>query len=149
MSKILILRGLPASGKSTFAKKLQAKDPGKWKRINKDDLRAMMDDGFWSKENEEFVLECRDFLVTTALLNNFDVIVDDTNFSPKHEASLRNMVDLMNGTGNIKMSPEMHIEMEIKDFTDVSPEICIERDSKRTNPVGEKVIMDMYNKYIK
>lgn len=38
-----MLKGLPASGKSTYAKELVLKSPGKYKRINKDDLRAMVD----------------------------------------------------------------------------------------------------------
>jgi len=53
--KVLILKGLPASGKSTYAKELVAK--GNWKRINKDDLRAMLDCSKWSKANEKFVLQ--------------------------------------------------------------------------------------------
>lgn len=41
MPKLLVLKGLPASGKSTYAKELVNKG---WKRVNKDDLRAMIDD---------------------------------------------------------------------------------------------------------
>ena len=53
MSKLLILKGLPASGKSTYAKELVSKG---WKRVNKDDLRSMIDGGKWSKKNEEMRL---------------------------------------------------------------------------------------------
>ena len=37
--------------------------------------------------------------------------------------------------------------MEIKDFTNVPLDIGSERDSKRENPLGEKVIRDIFNKY--
>ena len=37
--------------------------------------------------------------------------------------------------------------LEFKNFFDVSLEECIERDSKRENPIGEKVITETYNKY--
>lgn len=37
--------------------------------------------------------------------------------------------------------------LEFKDFFDVSLEECIERDSKRENPIGEKVITETYDKY--
>ena len=37
--------------------------------------------------------------------------------------------------------------LEFKDFFDISLEECIERDSKRENPIGEKVITETYNKY--
>ena len=46
-------KGLPASGKSTWAKLEVARSKGKTKRINKDDLRDMIDAGTWSKENEK------------------------------------------------------------------------------------------------
>ena len=54
MKKILILRGLPASGKSTFARKLLNENPNAWKRLNKDELRAMLDDSIHSPANEQF-----------------------------------------------------------------------------------------------
>ena len=38
-------------------------------------------------------------------------------------------------------------KIEFKDFTNVPLNICIERDSKRENPLGEKVIRDIFNKY--
>ena len=47
------MRGLPGSGKSTYCKELQAKNPGKYKRVNRDLLREMLDCGVWSKENEK------------------------------------------------------------------------------------------------
>ena len=59
-----MLKGLPASGKSTYAKKLANKG---WTRVNKDDLRAMLNDGKWSRSNEKFVLKVRDFIVADAL----------------------------------------------------------------------------------
>lgn len=51
MQKVIVLKGLPASGKSTWAKNLVLKD-STYKRINKDDLRAMLDASKFSKENE-------------------------------------------------------------------------------------------------
>ena len=48
MSKLLILKGLPASGKTTEAKRLVIEE--NFKRVSKDDLRAMIDNSKWSKE---------------------------------------------------------------------------------------------------
>lgn len=129
-------KGLPASGKSTWAKELIDKEPGKWKRVNKDDLRAMLDNGKWSKQNEQFVLDIRDSLITTALACHFSVIVDDTNFAPKHEENLK------------QMAKDMGAEFEVKDFTDVPLITCIDRDLKRPASVGRKVIVQMYKQYI-
>ena len=61
--KIILTRGLPASGKSTWAKEQVAKGNGKVKRVNKDDLRDMIDAGIWSKTNEQLILDARDALV--------------------------------------------------------------------------------------
>ena len=40
MKKVIITKGLPGSGKSTWAKKLIDKNPNQYKRINKDDLTS-------------------------------------------------------------------------------------------------------------
>jgi thiol-disulfide isomerase/thioredoxin len=82
--KIIVLKGIPASGKSTWAKDILAKYPGKYKRINKDDLRAMLDDSKWTKDNEKFVLEMRDYLIQKSLEDGYNVILDDTNLAEKH-----------------------------------------------------------------
>lgn len=136
MKTLYMTKGLPASGKTTAAKALVATQPGT-KRVNKDDLRAMIDGGKWSEANEKFILAARDYLVGGALLGGFHVIVDDTNLVPKHENQLR---DLAN---------RHKAKFEILDFTNVSPEECIKRDLVRPNSVGSKVIMDMYNKFLK
>ena len=135
------MKGLPASGKSTYARSLisgmNQVYKEKWKRINKDDLRAMLDNSKWSRSNEEFVLFIRDTIAVYALKKGISVIIDDTNFAPKHEERFR------------AMAKEYKAEFEIKDFSDVSPEECIKRDLARPNSVGSKVIMQMYNQYIK
>jgi predicted kinase len=135
VSKIILLKGLPASGKSTYAKELVNR--GGWKRVNKDDLRSMLDDSKWSKGNEKMVLRVRNAIIEEALtgLNN-SVVVDDTNFAPSHEFTMRDIAD------------RFKIPFEIK-FFDVSPEECIKRDLKRPNSVGSDVIWQMYNQYLK
>lgn len=135
MKKVIILKGLPASGKSTWAKEQIDKNPGMYKRINKDDLRAMLDNSKWSKANEKFILKARDLLILEALKDGKHVIVDDTNLYPKHEARI---VQLVKGKA----------EVETK-FFDCDVEECIKRDLKRPISVGEKVIRGMYNQFLK
>lgn len=136
MQKVIITKGLPASGKSTWAKEILAKYPNQHKRVNKDDLRAMLDNGaFDGKKTENFVLAVRDQIILAALAEGKHVIVDDTNLDPKHEVHIRALV-------------QGKAEVEIKDFTHVSLEECIARDQKRSNYVGEKVIRGMYKKYL-
>jgi predicted kinase len=149
MSKVLILKGLPASGKTTFARKVLAGDihdmGGTWKRVNKDDLRAMLDNSYWSKENEKFVLMIRDFVLDMALMQGFNVIIDDTNLNPKHEAEIRKQVETFNNS-LLPKHPEAIVEVK---FFDTPVEECIKRDLTRPVLVGKDVIMQMYNQYLK
>ncbi len=141
MQKILFLKGLPASGKSSYAKELLKKEPGIWKRVNKDDLRAMLDNGKWSKQNETFLLEVRDFTICNALLKGYNVVVDDTNFAEKHYQTIQKIAQDFLDRGH-------EIKVETK-FFDVDLDECIARDLKRPVSVGAKVIKDMYNQYLR
>jgi len=136
MKKVILTKGLPASGKTTWAKKLINKHPNMYKRVNKDDLREMLDNSKWSKSSEKFILKIRDNIILEALDFGKHVIVDDTNLHPKHEINIK---ELVKGKAVV----------EIKDFTDVPLQICIERDLKREKSVGKKVIKNMYNSFLK
>lgn len=134
MAKIIFLKGLPGSGKTTFAKEYIKKHPNT-KRINKDDLRAMLDESVWSPNNESNVLKVQKAIVVECLFNGYDVILDNTHLNPKHEESYRELCE------------KTDYEFEVK-FFDVPVEECIQRDKQRTKPVGAKVIKDMYFKYL-
>jgi len=69
-----------------------AENQGKYKRVNKDDLRAMLDCGLYTIDNEDFVLAIRDKIILEALENDKDVIVDDTNIHPKHIDHIKDLV---------------------------------------------------------
>lgn len=130
-----MLRGLPASGKSTWAREQVEKSGGNIKRVNKDDLRAMLDNSKWSKRNEKFVLDVRDIIVAEALDDDLTVIVDDTGFNPIHKTTLQDIADTYGAGFQTK-------------FFDVGVEECIARDSKREKPVGRSVIVSMAEKYL-
>ena len=133
--RITLTRGLPASGKSTWAKKQLAR--GNIVRINKDDLRSMLNNGKWSKTNEKIVLKIRDEATIVALNKGYNVIIDDTNLHEKH---FQRMLEIAKDYTNC--------EVKIKEFTEIPLEECIKRDLKRENTVGEKVIRDMYNTFL-
>jgi len=132
--EVVLTRGLPGCGKSTWAKQLVEDGLGKWKRVNKDDLRAMIDNSHWNKHNEEFVLKVRNFVILEAVKKGYSVVVDDTNFG-KHFDEVKKLV-------------EGYATVRVQDFTDVPLQTCIERDLKRLNSVGKDVIMGMYNRYL-
>jgi len=135
MKRVILLKGLPACGKSTWAREQIQAHPGRYKRISKDDIRAMLDNGTWSKQNERFVLKVRDTLILAALQEGFHVLVDDTNLHPKHLAAIS---ELVKGQATV----------EIQDFTHVPLEVCLERDRHRQNYVGEQVILSMYREFL-
>lgn len=135
MSTLYMYKGLPGSGKTTAAKTNVLASNGKTKRINKDDLRSMVDGGRYSKANEKTILETRDVLVMLYLNDNYDVIVDDTNLDPKHRVRLAQIAD-------------SHGARYEEVFFDTDLAECIRRDSKREHPVGEKKITEMYNRYL-
>lgn len=149
MLVVYLIKGLPASGKSTHARKMLAENPNGIKRINKDDLRAMLDNRKHSKDAEKFILKIRDSIILNALEHGKHLIVDDTNLDPKHEKMIRELVYNFNNSGGL-LGGGQKARVEIIDFTHITPAECIERDNKRTGfeKVGEEVIMRMYNRYI-
>lgn len=134
LPNLILLKGLPGSGKTTWALQYLASHPGS-KRINKDDLRNMLDLGRgWSGPREAFITQARDALVLAALESEHDVIVDDTNLNLVHEFRLR---DITQGL----------CTFEVK-FIDTDIETCISNDLKRARSVGERVIRGMWRDYL-
>ena len=136
--KILILKGIPASGKSTYAKQLVKANPDTWKRVNRDDLRHMLDEYHFSKENEKFVKALRDHVIMEALRVGRNVVVDDTNISKRHTTRITDLSrEHFKKTG-------VTVEVEVKTF-EISLDEAVKRDSRRDKPVGKSVITKMHN----
>jgi predicted kinase len=140
MKKVIMMRGLPGSGKSTYAKSLLAETPNTFKRINRDELRAMFDNSYWSKGNEKFVKQVRDVLIIKALEEGKHVIVDDTNLATSNETHIRQMIEAFNKANNDT------VQVELVEF-DTPLEECIARDAKRPKPVGAKRIREMHRQH--
>lgn len=137
-----MLRGLPGSGKSTWARQQVAEKPGQFKRICKDELRAMLDDSRHSKANEAFVLRTRDHLIAEAIRDGKSAIVDDTNLEPRHEERLREIArELRSELGK-------PIRVVIQDV-DTPLDECLRRNARRANPVPGKAIREMHRKWVR
>ena len=135
MSKLIICRGLPASGKSTWAKQWVLEDPEHRVRINQDDIRLMLGK-YWVPSREKLVQEIQFDAIVEALCREFDVVIDNTNLNKK-------VLDQFNHL--IKTFEDY--EIEYKDFFDTPLSVCIERDKNRDLQVTEKVIRSFYNNY--
>jgi len=108
--KLILCKGLPASGKTNWARELIDKEPEKWKRINKDDLRLMLDNNKWSKKNEQCVLRIRDLLINQFMQDGYNIIIDDTNLDPKHEKRIREIVEKWNFDIGLGFDKSMNID---------------------------------------
>ena len=128
--KLMVLRGLPASGKTTYARDLIAQG---WKRVNRDDLRQMLDSGFYTPENEIVIKVIRDRIIRLASYR-YNIVVDDTNLKSSDIEHFE------------KLAKELELDLEVNDsfLTDVSLEECIRRDAARARPIGHEVIKKLY-----
>lgn len=126
---VKVMKGLPASGKSTRSKQL-VRDAGNYGRVNRDDLRAMIFDSVWSGPREKVIVECEKAIAAILLKNKMHVVVDDTNLLQKQEDLWKNFCASNNATF---------------DLEDIGCNIqtCIDRDAQREKRVGEAIIYRM------
>jgi predicted kinase len=136
MKNVILTRGIPGSGKSTWTKEQLRLHPNQYKRVNRDDLRLMLDNEQFNPKREKFITKIQHELILKSLQEGYHVICDDTNLNPKTIESITNLVK---GIATVK----------IQDFTHVPLEVCIQQDLKRLNSVGKDVIVKFYNQYIK
>jgi predicted kinase len=130
--KLILTKGLPASGKSTWAREY-IKKHDRMANLCKDDLRGQLTE---TKSREKQIIVIRNLLTEHYLSEGYSVIWSDTNLNPIHENKAREIV------------AKYEAELVIKDFTDVGLEECIKRDLKRLESVGERVIRKMYYDYL-
>lgn len=139
MAKLLILKGLPASGKSTYAREL-IRDPD-WRRVSRDDLRTMFNNYDYANSDEKLVNVVYLEAVRVALKTGYNVVSDACNLDARSEKALR------------MIARDYDADVEVK-FFDVPLEECIARDSMRVphNPksryVGEEAIRRFHDRYL-
>ncbi|MEU2072911.1 AAA family ATPase [Streptomyces sp. NPDC013489] len=140
MPVVHVMTGLPASGKTTAARALQAAAEGRVRRVNLDDLRSMLDvpdpDRGRSHKHEQTVLGIQDSAVRAAVDDGFDVVVDNTHLTPHIPKRLKAAV------GGLAT-------FVVHDFTDVPVDECVRRDAARERPVGEEIIRILAEKHAK
>jgi len=138
VTTIYMTQGVPASGKTTWARQ-KLREEKNIKRICKDDLRDMLDNGEFSMKNERYILDMRNEMVESALLRGCDVILDDTNFSDDHWKDMR---DIAKRVGNVKV---------VEIYFDVSLKEARKRNDNRTEDeqVPEHILEDMFERHVR
>lgn len=141
MSKMIITRGISASGKTTFAKELCEKDSS-YVDINRDWIRfnVVKPGSDWSNykfssKNEREVTEIQKEMVMDAYAKEKNVIISDTNLNEK-------TVEMW-----LDIAEELGYDVEAVDFP-ISYEEALKRDRLRPNSVGHTVLYKQYVKWL-
>lgn len=137
MTTLHITRGLPGSGKTTFAEAWVAESPTTRTRVNRDDLRDML---FGARtgltfEQEQHVTSASHALVRAHLRRGLDVITDDTNLRPRYVRDWR------------KIAAQCGAGFEVHEMP-ATTDVAIERDADREHRVGADVIRHLAQKYV-
>lgn len=142
MEAILTI-GISASGKSTWTKGFLKSNP-EYIEINRDKIRAGLQNPNtvseapdwktwdWSLESE--VNSIVNSHIFFGSFHGISLVISDTNLHKKHREALKEHLESLGYSVSYKIF-------------DVDLEVCIERDSKRENPVGPDVIMKQHNKF--
>jgi predicted kinase len=131
--KILILIGIPASGKSTWSKEFIRNNPS-WVRINRDEYRYMLKDSQMCEPKvETLISELVNSAIDKSLSKKLNVIVDATNVRLKY---IKEFIERY----------KYRADIDYRVF-DISLDKAIERDKNRQMKVGEDVIIKMYQNY--
>lgn len=134
MSTIILTRGIPGSGKSTYAKEWVREDPHNRVRLNRDDLRRTLyatTETRLTFEQEKFVSVVEKNAARAALQSGKDVIVDAMNLNPAWVAAWM----------------RMGFPVEFRDFP-VELDEALDRNAQREHPIPEKVIRDLHARYV-
>lgn len=138
MTTLTITMGLPASGKSTWARQEAARTGAVL--VSRDDLRAMLHPGEWPHGDlmwEAWCTVAHHGAIKALLRDGANVIAHDTNLSLDYRRALETAARLADA------------DFVVKDFTDVPLEECITRDAARwPHRVGEKVIRAMWERHL-
>lgn len=142
VQELVVLRGLPGSGKSTYAKNWVAEDPDWRLRVNRDDIRFQLYGAYWGlSQHQENTVSTIEHAQSTAGLNaGLSVIIDATNLKAQ------TMKDWISAADKRRI-PVRFVDIE------TSVEECIKRDGERflrgERAVGAGVIRDFAKRYLK
>lgn len=139
MAGLILTRGLPGSGKTTFAREWVNEDPDNRARVNRDDLRfATYGKYVIGHKLEDNITYAQQAQVKSLLSNAISVIVDDTNL---RAATVRDWYRVADSVGATVAFTDFEIDVDE----------CIRRDVLRAEAggraVGEDVIRSFAARY--
>lgn len=142
MKEIILTLGISGSGKTYWSKQWAEEDPEHRIRLNYDDIRCMFGKYWVPDRREQLVKDTFMYALRQAMYMGYDIVIDNmSNLNPKHQKEYEKLIEENN---SFEESPKY--ELKYKLF-DTPVEICIERDSKRPIPIGEKIIKQQWRQY--
>ena len=136
MLELVINRGIPGSGKSTYARKwvFDGTPRNRRARVNRDDIRKQLYGvDFGVPVEETVVTAVEDAMIRSLLGKGVSVIVDDCNISQRYINRFT------------KMGEEFGAEVSVN-LINVELQVAIERNQGRERFVPVHVIEDMYKR---
>ena len=133
MKEVRILIGIPASGKSTFAKNFvfSHKD---YKIVSTDDIRWKLFGNPSIQGNPKMIFAIAYKDIMSYLDKGCNVIFDATNITRKNRVNLINFLK------------DCEVENIVADYFPVTIDVALERNQQRNRHVPEKVIHKMFGK---
>ena len=143
---LVLCIGIPASGKTVWAhSKVSASLVAscralQFKRVCKDDLREMLDNSYWTPENEKLVDQGEMALTRIALDNGYSVVIDATNVGKRRVERFNEIV---------KRWYSHRVDLVLKWF-DTPLDTCHARNALRQGrtKVPVSALDSMYGQYV-
>jgi predicted kinase len=136
LGELVILRGLPGSGKTTHAETLAFLDGGRV--VGRDHIRALtgIKNGVGSRKQEDEISKVQDQLITAGLLSGQNVYVDDINLKAAYVKRL------------IRLAVHLGASWSIEDLTYIPLTECLRRNAARSRVVPSDVIRSYHKRFI-
>jgi len=135
MKDFIVLMGISASGKTTWAKEWVAEDPQNRIRICPSELEGSL--GFAGPDSSTFTGKVSYDVLSRSFEAGLNIVIDDINLERGQLELLSQLADRL-GNGQYKVSSKVF-------YTSVDE--CIARDKLRNNPKGEKEIRRIFRQY--
>ena len=143
MKELILTLGISGSGKTYWSKQWAEENPEHRIRLNYDDIRCMLGKYWVPDKREQLVKDTFTYALKQAMYMGYDIVIDNmSNLNPKHLKEYEKLVKEHNDFSATSNSYKL-----IYKLFDTPVEVCIERDSKRPIPIGEKVIRQQWKQY--
>lgn len=130
--RVILTRGLPSSGKSTWAKQYVRDNPGAI-RFNNDEFSYMTtgwpDGRSFEPMDPSYLTLMRNYAIEAAVFRDADLVLDNTNLNPR-----------------VGREVEWVANVEYVNF-EVPVDECIRRNIIRGEPIPNHIITDMVARY--